>query len=41
MNVSDKLKTFNRYGTEDGIPYWKVKNSWGTAWGESGFIKVR
>merc|ERR1712084_665 len=28
------------YGTDGGKDYWKVKNRWGSRWGEKGFIRL-
>jgi KDEL-tailed cysteine endopeptidase len=28
------------FGNADGKDYWLVRNSWGTGWGEGGYVRI-
>lgn len=29
------------YGTDKGLDYWKVRNSWDSSWGENGYVRIK
>jgi cathepsin L len=37
---TDHAITAVGYGTDNGVEYYKVRNSWGSSWGEEGYVRI-
>ena len=39
-NTINHVVTLVGYGVSGGVPFWRIKNQWGTTWGEQGYVRI-